>query len=235
MRTYPHLQDAEDLENLRSNFDKSLDDVSNYQKLIAERTIGLFFKRWIVQEKYMERLEGYWYLQKIKAKIVIRYAINRRTQVVNYQKIKACNIIQSRILALIERKRLDARIEGFNAATTISRFSRIQHAVMVRSRLEKFALDLQFYDCPVCLEVLDATRVGLIQPCGHILCNSCFSAVKLKCPCCRLIYKRNSCKGVIGYLSKPGSPVYFTTEIPEKKSAISVIGWAMKRRLVARI
>jgi hypothetical protein len=81
MRTYP-LQNAEDLENLS--------DVSNYQKLVAERTIGLFFKRQLIQEKYMERLEGYWYLQKIKAKIVIRYAINRRTHVLNYQKIKAC-------------------------------------------------------------------------------------------------------------------------------------------------
>jgi hypothetical protein len=234
MRTYP-LQNAEDLENLRSNFDKSLDDVSNYQKLVAERTIGLFFKRRIVQEKYMERLEGYWYLQKIKAKIVIRYAINRRTQVVNYQKIKACNIIQSRILALIERKRLDARIEQFNAATTISRFSRIQHAVMVRSRLEKFALNLQCYECPTCFDDLDAAQVGMIQPCGHILCKICFSAIKSKCPCCRSEFAQINCKEVITYLSQSDQTVYFTRESSEKKSAISVIGWAMKRRLVARI
>ena len=226
MRTYP-LQNTEDLENL--------DDVSNYQKLVAERTIGLFFKQRIVQEKYIERLEGFRYLQKIKAKIVIRYAINRRTQVVNYQKIKACNIIQSRILALIERKRLDSRIEQFNAATAISRFFRIQHAVMIRSRLEKFALDLQCYECPICLEVLDATRVDLIQPCGHILCNSCFSAVKLKCPCCRAKYTLNSCKGVVAHLSDLNSQVWFTAESSEKKRAIAVIGWAMKRRLVARI
>ena len=234
MHTYP-LQNAEDLENLRSNFDKNLDDVSNYQKLVAERTIGLFFKRRIVQEKYMERLEGYWYLQIIKAKIVIRYAINRRTQVVNYQKIKACNIIQSRILALIERKRLDSRIEQFNAATAISRFSRIQHAVMVRSRLEKFALNLQCYECPVCICDFDTVKIGLIQPCGHILCNICFSAVYPKCPCCRATFEHENCKEVIAYLSQSNSPVFFTTESSEKKSAISVIGWAMKRRLVTRI
>jgi len=226
MRTYP-LQNTEDLENL--------DDVSNYQKLVAERTIGLFFKRQLIQEKYIERLEGFRYLQKIKAKIVIRYAINRRTQVVNYQKIKACNIIQSRILALIERKRLDSRIERFNAATAISRFSRIQHAVMVRSRLEKFALDLQCYECPTCFDGLDAAQVGMIQPCGHILCKSCFYAVKSKCPYCRETFELNSCKEVVEFLSQPTSPVYFTSESSEKKSAISVIGWAMKRRLVARI
>lgn len=201
MRTYP-LQNTEDLENL--------DDVSNYQKLVAERTIGLFFKQRIVQEKYIERLEGFRYLQKIKAKIVIRHAINRRTQVVNYQKIKACNIIQSRILALIERKRLDSRIEQFNAATAISRFSRIQHAVMIRSRLEKFALDLQCYECPICLESFDTVQVVLIQPCGHILCNSCFYAVESKCPCCRATYTRNSCKGVVAHLSDLDSPIFFT-------------------------
>jgi hypothetical protein len=226
MRTYP-LQNTEDLENLG--------DVSNYQKLVAEKTIGLFFKRRIVQEKYMERLEGYWYLQIIKAKIVIRYAINRRTQVVNYQKIKACNIIQSRILAFIERKRLDARIEQFNAATAISRFSRIQHAVMVRSRLEKFALDLQCYECPICLESFNTVKVGLIQPCRHILCKSCFQAVKFKCPCCRSEFAQIICKEVIAFLSQSDQTVYFTIESSEKKSAISVISWAMKRRLVARI
>jgi hypothetical protein len=58
MRTYP-LQNVENLENLG--------DVSNYQKLVAEITIGLFFKRKIVQKKYIERLEGFRYLQKIKA------------------------------------------------------------------------------------------------------------------------------------------------------------------------
>lgn len=226
MRTYP-LQNVENLENLG--------DVSNYQKLVAEITIGLFFKRKIVQKKYIERLEGFRYLQKIKAEIFIWYAINRRMHVLNYQKIKACYIIQSRILALIERKRLDARIEQFNAATAISRFSRIQHAVMVRRRLEKFALDLQCYECPTCFDGFDSAQVDLIQPCGHILCKVCFSEIKLKCPCCCAEFTQMNCKEVVAYLSKSDQMVYFATESSEKKSAITVIGWEMKRCLVARI
>ena len=199
-------------------------------------------KRFFIQEKFFERLECYRYIQQIKARCVIFKFLIKQNHVREYERLRAGSIIQSRILALIERKRLDSRIERFNAATAISRFSRIQDAVMVRSRLKKFALDLQCYDCPTCFNGFDAVQVGLIQPCGHILCNSCFSAIESKCPyiettCpfCRVRFIKKNCKEVVAYLYQSDKTVYFTMENSEKKIAVSVIGSAMKRLLVTRI
>jgi predicted dithiol-disulfide oxidoreductase (DUF899 family) len=59
--------------------------------------------------------------------------------------------------------------------------------------------------------------------------------IESKCPYCRAVFDQKDCKGVVAHLSNLDSPVFFTAESPEKKRAIEVIGWAMKRRLVARI
>jgi hypothetical protein len=186
----------------------------------------------VIQEGMRKRFA--YNIQRKSASILILLAIKRRSDMGKIRILKAmADIVRFGKIPFAIKRRSDMRI--LKAMADIVRFGKIPFANHVQRRLKKFIEEQACYECPTCFEDFNAVKVVLIQPCGHILCNSCFQAVKLKCPCCRLIYKRNSCKGVIGYLSKPGSPVYFTTESPEKKSAISVIGWAMKRRLVARI
>jgi hypothetical protein len=146
------------------------------------------------------------------------------------------------ILLAIKRRSDMGKFRILKAMADIVRFGKIpfakhfaKHSRCVQGRLRKFNYDQACHECPTCFENLNDVQVVLIQPCGHILCNSCFSAVKPRCPCCRAIFTLESCKGVVAHLSNLDSLVYFTTESSEKKSAISVISWAMKRRLVARI
>jgi hypothetical protein len=240
-------------------------------------------KRFFIQEKFFERLECYRYIQQIKAGCVIFKFLNKQNHVLEYQKIRACSIIQSRLIALFERQKANAKIELLKAASTLSRFTKVQHAAIVHKRLQKiragsiiqsrlialferqeanarierlkaasiisrfakvqhvaivhkslqkFVKDLSCNDCPICLECLDSLSIGMIQPCGHIHCKTCFAQIS-NCSNCRAEIKLKDCKSVGTFLSQSNSKFFFTLENYDKKIAIAVIGRAMKRRLVS--
>jgi hypothetical protein len=242
-------------------------------------------KQFFIQKKFFKRLNTYRNIQQIKAGYVILKVLNRHNHVLEYQKIRAGSIIQSRLIALFERQQVDKRIELLKAASTLSRFTKIQRAAIVRKRLQKiyarsiiqfrliaimrmkraisiierlkaasilsrfakvrraaivhkslqkFVKDLSCNDCPICLECLDTLSIGMIQPCGHIHCETCFANIR-KCSNCRAEIKLKDCKSVGTFLSQSNSKFFFTTENTDKKIAISRIGGAMKRRLIARI
>jgi len=194
------------------------------------------FKRFFIQEKFFEKLECYRYVQEIKAGCVIFKVLNRLNHVREYQKIRACSIIQSRLIALTERQEANARIKLLKAASTLSRFAKVQRAAIVHKRLQKFVKDLCWNDCPICLDCLNSVPIGMIQPCGHIHCENCFANIR-QCSNCREEIQLKDCKSVGTFLSQSKPKFFFTTENFEKKTAIAVIirWWVMKRRLVARI
>jgi len=193
-------------------------------------------KRFFIQEKFFEKLECYRYVQEIKAGCVIFKVLNRLNHVREYQKIRACSIIQSRLIALTERQEANARIKLLKAASTISRFAKLQHAAIVHKRLQKFVKDLCWNDCPICLDCLNSVPIGMIQPCGHIHCKTCFAQIS-NCSNCRAEIKLKDCKSVGTFLSQSNPKFFFTTGNSEKKTAIAVIirWWVMKRRLNAPI
>jgi hypothetical protein len=51
-----------------------------------------------------------------------------------------------------------------------------------------------FIECPICLEEYgEETKVPLLLPCGHTLCNSCISTItpsfgSILCPICRAVF-----------------------------------------------
>ena len=244
-------------------------------------------KRIFIQEKFFERLECYRYIQQIKAGCVIFKFLNKQNHVLEYQKIRARSIIQSRLIALFERQKANAKIELLKAASTLSRFAKVQHATIVHKRLQKiragsiiqsrlialferqeanarierlkaasilsrfakvqcaaivhkrlqkFVKDLSCNDCPICLDCLDLVSIGMIQPCGHIHCETCFAQIS-NCSNCRAEIILKDCKSVGTFLSQSNPKFFFTLENYDKKIAIAVIikWWAIKRRLVARI
>jgi hypothetical protein len=243
-------------------------------------------KRIFIQEKFFERLECYRYIQQIKAGCVIFKVLNRHNHVLKYQKIRAGSIIQSRLMALFERQKANAKIELLKAASTISRFAKVQHATIVHKRLQKirarsiiqfrlialfekqeanarierlkaasilsrfakvqcaaivhkrlqkFVKDLSCNDCPICLDCLDLVSIGMIQPCGHIHCKTCFAQIS-NCSNCRAEIILKDCKSVGTFLSQSNPKFFFTLENYDKKIAIAVIikWWEMKRRLIAQ-
>jgi hypothetical protein len=241
-------------------------------------------KRFFIQEKFFVRLDAYRYIQQIKAGCVIFKVLNRHNHVLEYQKIRAGSIIQSRLIALFERQQVDKRIELLKAASTLSRFAKVRRAAIIHKRLQKiyarsiiqfllialferqeanariellkaastlsrfakvrraaivhkslqkFVKDLSCYDCPICLECLDTLSIGMVQPCGHIICETCFAKIS-NCSNCRAEIKLKDCKSVGTFLSQSNSKFFFTLENYDKKIAISRIGGAMKRRLIAQ-
>jgi hypothetical protein len=168
----------------------------------------------VIQEGMRKRFA--YNTQRKSASILILLAIKRRNAAENFRILKAM-----------------ADIVRFGKIPFAKNFAK--HARCVQGRLRKFNYDQACYECPTCLETFINVQVDLIQPCGHILCKTCFSAVKSKCPICRRIFELENCKGVVAHLSNLDSLVFFIAESSEKKSAISVIGSAMKRRLVALI
>jgi len=203
----------------------------------AKSLIVSAVKQISVQKVYFEKLDTYRYLQQIKAGCVIFKVLNRYNHVQEYQKIRARSIIQSRVIALFEIQRLLQRIKNLKAASTLSRFAKVQRAENVRKRLQNFVKDLSCYDCPLCFEDLSSVSIEKIQTCGHIHCKACFDQIGTKCSCCRAEFIQSDCKSVGTFLSKSKPKFFFTRVNPEKKAAIEVIikWWAMKRRLVERI
>jgi hypothetical protein len=240
-------------------------------------------KRFFIQEKFFERLECYRYIQQIKAGCVIFKFLNKQNHVLEYQKIRAGSIIQSRLIALFERQEANARIERLKAALTLSRFAKVQHAAIfhkrlqkicagsiiqsrlialferqeanarierlkaastlsrfakvqraaiVHKKLQKFVKDLSCNNCPICLECLDSLSIGMIQPCGHIHCKTCFAKIS-NCSNCRAEIMNKDCKSVGTFLSQSNPKFFFTTENTEKKIAIAVIikWWMMKKHM----
>jgi hypothetical protein len=243
-------------------------------------------KRFFIQKKFFERLETYRYIQQIKAGCVIFKVLNRHNHVLEYQKIRAGSIIQSRLIAIFERQKANAKMELLKAASTLSRFTKVQHAAIVRKRLQKiyarsiiqfrliaimrmkradsiierlkaastlsrfakvqhaaivhkrfqnFVKNLSCYECPTCLTCFNSVEIGMIQPCGHIHCKDCFTKIGKKCSICRAQFMFGNCKSVETFLSQPNSKFFFTSENPEKKAAIEVITkwWIIKRSLLA--
>ena len=142
----------------------------------------------VIQEGMRKRFA--YNIQCKSASILILLAIKRRSDIGNFRILKAM-----------------ADIVRFGKIPFAKHFA--NHARNVQIRLEKFDLDLQCHECPICLEDLSAVKVDLIQPCGHILCNSCLQAVGFKCPSCRTRHTLESCKGVVAHLSDLKSPVFF--------------------------
>jgi hypothetical protein len=246
-------------------------------------------KRIFIQEKFFERLECYRYIQQIKAGCLIFKVLNRHNHVLKYQKIRAGSIIQSRLIAIFERQKANAKIELLKAASTLSRFTKVQRAAIVHKRLQKiyarsiiqfrlialferqkanakierlkaastlsrfakvqcaaivhkrfqnFFKNLSCYECPTCLNGFESAEIDMIQPCGHIHCKDCFTKIgKIvkTCSICRAQFMIGNCKSVETFLSQPNSKFFFTSENPEKKAAIEVITkwWIIKRRLLA--
>ena len=122
------------------------------------------------------------------------------------------------------------------AASTLSRFAKVQRVAIVHERFQKFVKDLSCYDCPLCFEELSSVPIGMIQPCGHIHCKACFDQIGTKCSCCRATFMHSNCKSVSQFLSQLNPKFFFTRENSEKKTAIEVIikWWVMKRHLVAQ-
>jgi hypothetical protein len=243
-------------------------------------------RRIFIREKFFERLDTYRYIQQIKAGCVIFKVLNRHNHVLEYQKIRAGSIIRSRLIALFERQKANAKIELLKAASTLSRFAKVKRAVIVRKRLQKiyarsiiqfrliaimrmkradsiierlkaastlsrfakvqcaaivykrfqnFVKDLSCYECPTCLSCFNSVEIDMIQPCGHIHCKDCFTKIGKKCSICRAQFMLGNCKSVETFLSQPNSKFFFTSENPEKKAAIEVITkwWIIKRSLLA--
>ena len=204
-----------------------------YQKIragsiIQSRLIALFERQ--RSNPRIERLKA--------ASTLSRFAKVKRAEIVhtNLQRIHARSIIQSRLIALFERQRTNARIERLKAASTLSRFAKVQRVAIVHERFQKFVKDLSCYDCPLCFEELSSVPIGMIQPCGHIHCKACFDQIGTKCSCCRATFMHSNCKSVSQFLSQLNPKFFFTRENSEKKTAIEVIikWWVMKRHLVAQ-
>lgn len=174
-------------------------------------------------------------LKRIKAACVIFDVLNRRNHVQEYQKIRACSIIQSRLSNLFKRQKDDERIRLLRAASVLSRFAKVQSRAIFYERLKKFLSALSCYKCPICCENLDSKPIEVIQPCGHIHCKDCFDQIGTRCPYCHANFEHSDCKSVSTFLSQSNPKFFFTRENPEKKAAIAVIGGAMKRHLVDRI
>jgi hypothetical protein len=186
----------------------------------------------VIQEGMRKRFE--YNSQRKSAAILILLAIKRKGAMENFRILKAKAII----LLAIKRRNDMEKFQNLKAKAVIKRFGKVpfaMHARFVQGRLVKFTKDQDCYRCPTCFEGFDAVEIGLIQPCGHIVCKVCFSAIKPNCPCCRATFAQINCKSVRAFLSESNSKFFFTAVNSEKKDAISVIGGAMKRRLVARI
>ena len=102
---------------------------------------------------------------------------------------------------------------------------------MIQRRLEQFVKNLPCYDCPSCWDPFDV-QIGMIQKCGHIHCEMCFS-ISEKCSCCRAISIKEECKSVVSHLSDSELKIYFMRQSPEKKSAIAVLSATIKRQIDA--
>jgi hypothetical protein len=94
-------------------------------------------QRVFIQEKFFKRLEHRRYIQQIEAGCVIFKVLNKQNHFREYQKIRAGSIIQSRLIALFERQRIDKRIGPLRAALTLSRFTKVKHAKIVRTELQR--------------------------------------------------------------------------------------------------
>jgi hypothetical protein len=94
-------------------------------------------KRIFIQAKFFVRLECYRYIQQFKAGCVIFNFLNKHNHVLEYQKIRAGSIIQSRLIAIFERQKANAKIELLKAASTLSRFTKVQRAAIVHKSLQK--------------------------------------------------------------------------------------------------
>jgi hypothetical protein len=208
-------------ENVHTNLQKDY-----ARSIIQSRLIALFERQ--RSNPRIERLKA--------ASTLSRFAKVKRAEIVhtNLQKDYARSIIQSRLIALFERQRSNAKIVLLKAASTLSRFAKVQRAKNVRERLQNFVKDLSCYDCPLCFEELSSVPIGMIQPCGHIHCKACFEQIGAKCSCCRAEIIQSDCKSVGTFLSKSNPKFFFTRVNPDKKTAIEVIGWTIKRRLVAQ-
>jgi len=242
-------------------------------------------KRFFIQKKFFGRLETYRYLEQIKAGCVIFRVLNRLNHVQEYQKIRAGSIIQSRLIALFEKQRVDKiigqlraasifsrfakvkcaeivherlqriharsiiqsrliaiferrkaneKIELLKAASALSRFAKVKCAVIFYKRFQYFFEVLSFYECPICLSCFESAKIGMIQPCGHIHCKDCFTKIGKKCSICRAQFMFGNCKSVETFLSQPNSKFFFTSKNPEKKAAVEVITkwWIIKRSLL---
>jgi len=242
-------------------------------------------KRFFIQKKFFGRLETYRYLEQIKAGCVIFRVLNRLNHVQEYQKIRFCSIIQSRLIALFEKQRVDKIIGQLRAASTFSRFAKVKRAEIVHERLQRiharsiiqsrliaiferrkanekikllkaasalsrfakvkcavivykrfqyFFEVLSFYECPICLSCFESAKIGMIQPCGHIHCKDCFTKIGKKCSICRAQFMFGNCKSFETFLSQPNSKFFFTNNNPEKKAAVEVITkwWIIKRSLL---
>ena len=202
----------------------------------AKFLIASAIKRIFIQKKFFKILKCHRYIQQIKAGCVIFNFLNRQNHVREYQKIRAASIIQSRLIALFERQRLDTKIKEFTAASTLSRFAKVKQAAIILKRIKRFVKDLSCYDCPLCFEELSSVSIGIrvIQPCGHIHCKDCFDKIGTKCSCCRAKSSPSDCKSVGIFLSQSNPKFFFTRENSEKKAAIDLIGAAMKRHLIAQ-
>ena len=186
----------------------------------------------VIQEGIRKRIA--YNSQRKSAAILILLAIKRRGAMENFRILKAKAII----LLAIKRRSPMENFRILKAAAVIERFVRIPfalHSRVVHERLRKFVKDLSCYDCPLCFENFDSVQIGVIQPCGHIHCKDCFAKIGTTCSNCRAKFMHRDCKSVSTFLSQSNPKFFFTMENSEKKDAISVIGWAMKRRLVAQI
>lgn len=136
--------------------------------------------------------------------------------------------------ASVRRKLYEVKIAK-KAASTLSRFAKVQCVANVSERLQNFVKDLSCYECPLCFEDLSSVSIGVIQPCGHIHCKVCFDQIGTKCSYCRAKFIQSDCKSVGTFLSKSNPKFFFTRVNSDKKAAITVIikWWAMKRRTVA--
>jgi len=188
-------------------------------------------KRIFIQKVYFEKLDTYRYLEQIKAGCVIFKVLNRHNHVLEYQKIRAGSIIQSRLIALFERHRL----KNFSAASTLSRFAKSKFAMnIVYKNFKKFDKDSSCYECPTCFSSFESVGISVIQPCGHIHCKDCIITIREKCSICRSQFLFDNCKSVNTILSQQNEKFFFTRQNPEKKAAIMVIikWWTIKQSLL---
>jgi hypothetical protein len=96
-------------------------------------------------------------------------AIKRNHAIQALQKLKAGSCIQSRLL----------KIKSMN----------------VVKKLIAFDKEIQVATCGCCLEPLVLCQPLKILPCGHVICDVCFSQISpLKCPHCRKFFQFAQCK-----------------------------------------
>jgi hypothetical protein len=273
----------------------------------AANVLESVIMRFFTQEDYVYRLKRSRFLKQRRAVCVLFERMNQLRHSLEYRKLLAGSILQSRLVALFERQRTKAEIvflkaastlsrfvkvrsavsvherlqrinagsiihshlialfvkqqsklkfvllkaastlsrfakvkraenvhTNLQAASTLSRFAKVQHAKNVRERLQNFVKDLSCYECPLCFEDLSSISIGVIQPCGHIHCKACFDQIGTKCSCCRAKIIQSDCKSVGTFLSKSNPKFFFTRMNPDKKAAINLIGWTIKRRLIAQ-